>query len=233
MALDAVLAAIDAVAWRGIPDHSGFYAPESAQEGLRALALATALPIAAAAAARLEGGGVLHDHSGVLLPAAAPAAPILLSIAEHGHPKAQGTAIVVLSDCLGLSPYAKDDRWDGLPLCCAVAAPVQAAAHVVLTQGEDGRKLPRSAAAHWRLQVAEWAPDGADVLVVGSLAGRLPSDRLTVEVPASGRAAAQVGEGVREAAGEGSALLRLRGLTAGHVRTGAVLCGACCAEKGV
>ncbi|MFD9432999.1 hypothetical protein [Streptomyces sp. NPDC060002] len=88
-----MLDAIDAMGRRAIPGHPDRYEPARAARGLRAPADAANLIEAAEAGSLLGGGGIIHGHRASVLPAAAVATPLLLGIAQQGHPAARDTAL--------------------------------------------------------------------------------------------------------------------------------------------
>ncbi|MFE4663619.1 hypothetical protein ACFRI7_02175 [Streptomyces sp. NPDC056716] len=73
-----MLEGIDAVDWGSVPGRPGWYEPDRAARGLRALAEAANLPQAAEAGSLLGGGGIVHGHSGAMFPAAVAATPLTL-----------------------------------------------------------------------------------------------------------------------------------------------------------
>ncbi|MEU3265617.1 hypothetical protein [Streptomyces bacillaris] len=91
-----MLNAIGAVDWGALPGPALRYEPDRVAVGLRALATATGPVQAADAGTLLAGGGLVHDHSGEVFPAAVTAAPLLLAIVRHGHPSAGATALGLL-----------------------------------------------------------------------------------------------------------------------------------------
>ncbi|MFJ1590035.1 hypothetical protein ACIOD0_07250 [Kitasatospora albolonga] len=179
-ATDIEAADIETVDWSGLPAPADLYRPDHAATGLRALATATGLVQAADAGALLAGGGLLHDHSGAVFPAAVVAAPFLLAIAQHGHPQAGVTALGLLDDALAFAthdgrrtrvatPYA-----EAVPVCCALADHLRRGADLLAAAGREGKRLLAEAAAHWRFDVREVAAEGGGAVVLGSLSGRFP-----------------------------------------------------------
>ncbi|MFH8885387.1 hypothetical protein [Streptomyces californicus] len=208
-----MLAAIDAIDWSRIPvaatpsqvpgmpapisphGQLDLYEPDRVAVGLRALATATGLVRAADAGSLLAGGGLLHDHSGTVFPAAVTAAPFLLAIVRDGHPHAAATALGLLHDALAFSvsdggrtrvatPYA-----DAVPICCALADHLRGEAGPLAASGAEGRWLLADAAHHWRFDVREIAADGNGALALGVFAGRFPGGTRPAEAYRVGRAA--------------------------------------------
>lgn len=174
-----MLDAIDAVDWSAVPGHPDWYEPERVATGLRSLAGATNLIQAAEAGSLLGCGGIVHDHSGAVFPAAAVAAPLLLDIAQQGHPAARGAALGLLDEALSFSPQAGYTRVvtpDGqsVPICCAIAHHLRSRAEFLGRQDREGKVLLADAAEHWRFEIRECVADGDDTAAFGVLAGRLP-----------------------------------------------------------
>lgn len=170
---------IDAVDWGSVPGHPDRYEPDRAVQGLRALAEAANLPQAAQAGSWLGGGGIVHGHSGAVFPAAVVAVPLLLDIAELGHPAAGATALGLIDEALSCHPHAGYTRVVGpdgsaVPLCCAIAHRLRARTDFLAGLGRRGRSLLADAAVHWRFEVRECVADGSDTAAFGILAGRLP-----------------------------------------------------------
>jgi hypothetical protein len=171
----------DDVDWQAVAGPSGYYRPEVVGPALHALATATGAARAARAAAALAGGGIVHDHSGAVWPAAAFAAPILLDILEHGHPAARTAAGDLLCDSLVFLPRKGYSRVRtavaaALPVCCAIAY------HVHLRQPAR-TDLLAEADRHWlfRVDEAEADADGTGGTAFGALHGLLPSGRHDAE----------------------------------------------------
>ncbi|WP_371623434.1 hypothetical protein OG245_11580 [Streptomyces sp. NBC_01116] len=193
-----MLEAIDAVDWDGLPGPDGLnapdglYSPARVATGLRALATATGLVRAADAGALLAGGGLVHDHSGTVFPAAVVAAPFLLAVARHGHPEAGATALGLLDDALAFAardrltrvatPYA-----EAVPICCALADHLRGGADLLATRGREGGQLLADAAEHWRFDVQEVVAGGEGVAAFGALAGRFPDGAPAAELHRAGR----------------------------------------------
>ena len=130
---------------------------------------------AASAASLLAGGGIIHDHSGTVLPAAVPAAPILLQIAEKGCSGVQEAALELIVNALDFRPWPGFVRTrDQVRLCCAIADHVHARAPALARFGDRSRRLLRAAREHWRVNVEEIYTEGTDTLVFGTMAGSLP-----------------------------------------------------------
>ncbi|MFC8623644.1 hypothetical protein [Streptomyces anulatus] len=189
-----VLEAIEAVDWDDLPGPSDLYDPARAATGLRALATATGLVPAADAGSLLAGGGLVHDHSGTVFPAAVVAAPCLLAIARHGHPEAGATALGLFDDALAFAtrdgstrvatPYA-----EAVPICCALADHLRGGADLLAARGREGKRLLADAAEHWRFDVQEAVVEGEGVAAFGILAGRFPDGTPAAELHRAGRVA--------------------------------------------
>ncbi|MFB4314896.1 hypothetical protein [Actinomadura sp. 21ATH] len=236
--LAALVREIEAVDWATVPGRAGWYEPERAVAGLRDLAAATGGLAAAKAFSLLEGGGILHGHSGAVLPAAAVAAPFLLGIAEHGGPAARRAAVGLLEESLAYDPFDGYTRIDtpqacGVPLCCAVAGHVRARIGAPAALGRDARDLLAMAGEHWRFTVRELAADGTDMIASGVLDGAFPTGRHPVELH-DGRRIVPLDGAVLEYPPDdatGEAFLRLAGIPADRVRTGAALFPGACGRR--
>lgn len=193
-----VLEAVDAVDWGGLPGPAGLngpddlYSPARVATGLRALATATGLVPAADAGARLAGGGLVHDHSGTVFPAAVVAAPFLLAVARHGHPEAGATALGLLDDALAFAARDRSTRVatpyaEAVPICCALADHLRGGAGLLAARGREGGQLLADAAAHWRFDVQEVVAEGEGVAAFGALAGRFPDGARAAELHRAGR----------------------------------------------
>ncbi|MFE5889604.1 hypothetical protein ACFQ6E_11810 [Streptomyces sp. NPDC056462] len=170
---------IDMVEWDSVPGHPDWYEPDRAAQGLRALAEAANLVQAAEAGSQLGGGGIVHGHSGAVFPAAAVATPLLLDIAQQGHPAAQDTAMGLLDEALSCYPHAGYTRvtapdCTAIPICCAIAHHLRDRADFLVGRGKRGKSLLADATAHWRFEIRECIADGSDTAVFGILAGCLP-----------------------------------------------------------
>ncbi|MFJ3500735.1 hypothetical protein [Streptomyces sp. NPDC090135] len=190
-----MLERIEAVDWGAVPGPPGWYEPERVAPGLRVLSGASNLVRAAEAGSLLGCGGIVHDHSGSVFPAAAIAAPLLLDIARRGHPAARDTALVLLDEALWFPPHAGYERVtepDGTeaPLCCALAHHLRAHADFLTGLGGTGRSLLADAAAHWRFEIRECAADGDDTAAFGTLTGRFPEGARSAELHHGGNATA-------------------------------------------
>ncbi|MFD6951817.1 hypothetical protein A6A08_20150 [Nocardiopsis sp. TSRI0078] len=229
-----IIDTIDAVGWEELPGPRGWYCPDHAASGLRALARARTLFQASDAGTALDNGGIAHGHSGAVFPAAAAAAPILLDIAEHGHPRARDTALRLLDDAMRLLPHAghtrtASPRGGPAPICCAVAAHVRDRPHV-LDGDRSGGSLLAEADAHWRFEVAECFADGGDGVALGALEGRLPSGGPAARLRRAGPSA-PLHEVVPEYPPvDGQACLRAVDVHAEGLAPGTVLFPAECAE---
>jgi hypothetical protein len=161
--LKAVLNAVSRTDWAAMPGHETVFMPEVIAPALRALVSASSEAEAVTAASPLAGGGLYHDHSGYLHPAALAAAPILLDIAEF-CPDAVFPVIEALfvgflhNSCpWDLAPYAPGSAGEARLLCCAIADVVRARSAMLARRGRPGVDLVRSANTHWSFTVAEVA----------------------------------------------------------------------------
>ncbi|MGW1542142.1 hypothetical protein ACWCPM_18220 [Streptomyces sp. NPDC002309] len=229
---------IDAVDWNSVPGHPDWYEPDRAAHGLRALAEAANPVQAAQAGTRLGGGGIVHGHSGAVFPAAAVAAPLLLDIAQQGHPAARDTALGLLDEALSCYPHAGYTRVTGpdgtaVPLCCAIADHLRGRVEFLAGLGRRGRSLLSDAAAHWRFEVRECVADGGDTAAFGLLAGRLPDGVHMAEMHLSGATTVLSGLTLEYPPVDGSleACLRLTDRAPGELPPGAVLFPAECGNS--
>ncbi|MFD0422995.1 hypothetical protein [Streptomyces parvus] len=186
-----VLEAIEAVNWGDLPGPVDLYEPGRVATGLRALATASGLVQAADAGSLLADGGLVHDHSGAVFPAAVTAAPILLAIVRDGHPGAGATALGLLDDALAFA--ARDRRTrvvtsyaEAVPICCALADHLRGAAGLLAASGAEGRQLLAEAAHHWRFDVQETVAEGTGAAAFGVLAGRFPGGTQRAELHRAG-----------------------------------------------
>lgn len=230
--------AIEAVDWDALPGHPDWYAPERAARGLRALADAANMVQVADARSLLSGGGIVHDHSGAVFPAAAVAAPLLLDIAEQGHPVARGTAVGLVEEALAFAPHAAYARvatpcGSAVPVCCAVADHLRARTALLARRGGRGKALLAEAAEHWRLEIQECLAEGGDTAAFGSLAGRLPGGAHAAELHAAGGITVldEVSLAYPPAEDSAEACLWVRGRRPGELPPGALLFPAECGER--
>ncbi|MFJ5264796.1 hypothetical protein ACIQAC_30480 [Streptomyces sp. NPDC088387] len=229
---------INTVDWFRVPGPPEWYEPERAIRGLRALSGSANLVQAAEAGSLLGGGGIVHDHSGAVPPAAAVAAPLLLDIVEQSHPAAQEVALGLLDEALSCYPHAGYTRVpapDGtaVPLCCAIADHLRARSALLVRHGKRGRSLLAEAAAHWRFEVRECVADGSDTAAFGSLAGSLPHGAHTAEMHLAD-AITLLSEVTLEyppADGSCEACLRVAARRPGELPPGAVLFSADCGDR--
>jgi hypothetical protein len=220
-----------------LPPYTVWYTPEYVADGLRDLARATSNLQAAIAASRLRAGGIIHDHSGALFPAAVAAAPILLDIAEHGHPKARSACLELLSESLERDPLAGYNRINtssagNVPLCCAIAEHLRARHDYLFAQGRIGKSLLARAAQHWRFTVDDVVVDD-DMAVFGILRGAFPGGRQLAEL-CDGHRSIQLTDVLLEIPPKedsSEACMRLIDVPADRVRAGAVLYPAACGER--
>ncbi|OMI36718.1 hypothetical protein [Streptomyces sparsogenes] len=225
-----MLDAIDGVNWAAVPGHPRWYEPARAARGLRALAEAANLVQAAEAGSLLAGGGIVHGHSGAVFPAAAVAAPLLLDIAQQGHPAARDTALGLLDEALSSYPHAGYTRVntpDGpaVPICCAIADHLRARAVLLTGLGKRGKTLLADAAEHWRFEIRECVADSGDTAAFGVLAGCLPDGVQAAELHRAGELAVPAGVALEYPPAEGSreACLRVRGRHPDELPPGATL----------
>ncbi|MFG3206706.1 hypothetical protein [Streptomyces sp. NPDC048192] len=230
--------AIDGVNWGGVPGPPGWYEPARAARGLRALADASNLVQAAEAGSVLGGGGIVHGHSAAVFPAAAVAAPLLLGIAEQGHPAARDTALGLLDEALSSYPHAGYTRvatpyGTAVPICCAIAQHLRTRTALLGGSGKRGRELLADAAEHWRFEIRECVDDGNDTAVFGALAGRFPDGVQAAELHLAGDFTVLDGVALEYPPAEGSreACLRVMGRHAGELPPGATLLPAECGER--
>ncbi|WP_304454795.1 hypothetical protein [Nocardiopsis sp. YSL2] len=169
-----MLDAIEAIDWRSVPGPADYYRPEAAREGLHDLARARGHTEAASAASRLAGGGVIHDHSGTVFPAAVPAAPLLLQIAQERTGATQVAALELVENALNFRPWPGFVRTRrGVRLCCAIAHHLHARAPALDQLRAGGRSLLTTARNHWRMDIEETCAEGTDTLVFGTVTGSL------------------------------------------------------------
>ncbi|MEU0300285.1 hypothetical protein ABZ252_12575 [Streptomyces sp. NPDC006175] len=230
--------AVDAVAWDSVPGHPDWYEPDRAARGLRALSEATNLVQAAEAGSQLGGGGLVHDHSGAVFPAAVVAAPLLLDIAERGHPAARDTALALLDEALSFRPQAGYTRMDApggteMPLCCALAHRLRERADVLPGLGRRGKWLLADASAHWRFEIRECVAETGDSAAFGLLAGHFPGGVHAAEMHGAGAVTVLGGLVLEYPPTEGSseACLRVPGRHPDELPPGAVLTPAKCANR--
>ncbi|MEU3838773.1 hypothetical protein AB0E88_01845 [Streptomyces sp. NPDC028635] len=229
---------IDAVDWASLPGHPDWYEPDRAARGLHDLAKAATLVQAAEAGSRLGGGGIVHGHSAAVFPAAVVAAPLLLDIAQQGHPAARDTALGLLDEALSCYPhvgYTRVVAADGtaVPICCAIAHHLRARTDFLVGLGKRGKSLLTDAAAHWRFEIRECVADGSDTLAFGVLAGCLPDGVHTADIQLAG-APTVMSECTLEyppEEGSGEACLRVFARGPGELPPGVVMFPAECGER--
>ncbi|MGI5401353.1 hypothetical protein ACQEVG_18280 [Streptomyces sp. CA-135486] len=146
---------------------------------------------AAEAGSQLGGGGIVHGHSAAVFPAAVVATPLLLDIAQRGHPAAQDTALGLLDEALSCYPhtgYTRVAAPDGtaIPICCAIAHHLRDRTDFLVGLGKRGKSLLADAAAHWRFEIRECVADSGDTAAFGILAGCLPDGVHAVEMHLAG-----------------------------------------------
>ena len=229
---------MSAVDWHAVPGYPRLYRPETIESGLRDLAAATGTVAAARAATGLDGGSLVHGHSGAVMPAAALAAPVLLDVVAHGHPEAKRAAWSLLTDALRYDPIAGYTRVSApfgpeLPICCAIAYHVHTRRDAITAVGDLGRDLVGAAAEHWLFEVAELTDDGADTVAFGTLHGTIPDGRHEAEChSAAGHVAlGPVGVEYPVVPGEREACLRLFDVRPLSLPPHAVLLSAECGRR--
>ena len=230
--------AIDAVNWHAVPGRPGWYEPDRVRHGLHVLAGAANRVRAAEAGALLGGGGIVHGHSGAVFPAAAVATPLLLDIAEHGHPAARDTALGLVDEALSSWPHAGYTRLstpDGMsvPLCCAVAHGIRTRTDFLVGLGKRGRALLADAAEHWRFEIQECVAEGDDTAAFGVLSGSFAEGAHPAELHRRGEPTgpAEVALIYPPTAGSPEACLRLKGRHPGELPPGTFLLPARCGER--
>ncbi|HEX2313963.1 MAG TPA: hypothetical protein VHJ17_09525 [Thermomonospora sp.] len=228
-----MLGAIESVDWAAIAGPADRYSPERVAGGMRDLASATSNLAAAKAASLLAGQGILHEHSGAVLPAAVAAAPLLLDIIEHGHPRARNAALGLLEDSLTYDPLNGYTRIDAVPLCCAIAGHIRARHDLLTGQGRDGGDLLAKAAEHWRFELRDLVVDDTDMIAFGVLGGVFPGGRHPAELHDAHRIIPLPAVALEYPPEDDSAeaCLRLVDVPPDRVRTGAVLYSAVCGAR--
>lgn len=229
---------IDAVDWGSIPGHPDWYEPGRAARGLSTLAAAANLVQSAEAGALLAGGGIVQGHSAAVLPAAVVATPLLLDIAQQGHPAARDTALGLLDEALSCSPHAGYTRVtapDGtaVPICCAIAHQLRARTDFLVGLGKRGKSLRAVAAEHWCFEIRECVADSGGTAACGILVGCLPDGVHAAEMHHAG-AITVLSELTLEyppAEDSPEACLRVFARHPGELPPGAVLFPAECGER--
>ncbi|MER8073497.1 hypothetical protein ABTZ59_35235 [Streptomyces sp. NPDC094034] len=233
-----MLEEIKAVDWGSIPGHPDWYEPGRAARGLSALAEAANLVQAAEAGSRLAGGGIVHGHSAAVFPAAVVAAPLLLDIAQQGHPAARDTALNLLDEALSCYPHTGYTRvmapeGAAVPLCCAIAHHIRARTDFLVGLGKKGKSLLGVAAEHWRFEIRECVTDSGGTAAFGMLAGRLPDGVHAAEMHLAGAVTVLSRLTLEYSPAENSleACLRVFGRHPGELPPGAMLFPAECGER--
>ncbi|MFC7986612.1 hypothetical protein [Streptomyces sp. NPDC057336] len=233
-----MLDAINAVDWGAIPGHPDWYEPARAARGLRALADAGNLAEAAEASSLLCGGGIVHGHSAAVFPAAVVATPLLLGIAQQGHPAARDAALGLVDEALLSYPHIEYTRvttpyGTAVPICCAIAHQLRARSALLAGLGNRGRALLAGAAEHWRFEIRECVADSNDTAAFGALAGRFPSGVHAAELHVGGEIAVLDEVAIEYPPVDGSveACVRVMGWHPAELPPGAVLFPAECGER--
>lgn len=235
-----MLDAIDAVNWAAVAGPPDWYEPDRVAPGLRALTGATNVIQAAKGGSLLGCGGIVHDHSGSVFPAAAVAAPFLLDIAQRGHPAARDTALGLLDEALSFVPHAGYTRvatpgGEAVRICCALAHEVRSRAGFLSGQAQEGRFLLEAAAGHWRFEIRECVADGDGAAAFGMLSGRLPggaAHAAELHVGGSRTAVDEVVLECQSADGGSEGCLRVSGRRPHELPPGATLFPAACGAGG-
>ncbi|NYH51422.1 hypothetical protein HNR06_001011 [Nocardiopsis arvandica] len=230
-----IVDAIEAVDWNSLPGPADYYRPTAAREGLHNLARARGHTEAASAASHLAGGGIIHDHSGTVFPAAVLATPLLLQIAEERTGAAQTAALELVEDTLNFRPWPGFVRTQrGVRLCCAITDHIHAPAPNLYQLGHEGHSLLTTAREHWRVDIEETWVESTDTLVFGTVAGTLTEFPQAAELH-TGRGVTHVSIMAVEypATDEHAQVcVRLVGLELAGLHTGATLYSAFCGEYG-
>lgn len=236
-----VLDEIDTVAWDTVPGHPGWYEPDRVARGLRGLAEATNPVQAAEAGSQLGGGGIVHGHSAAVFPAAVIATPLLLDIAQQGHPAARDTALGLIDEALSSCPHDGYTRvaapgGGAVALCCAIAQHLRDRTGFLVSLGKRGRALLADADAHWRFEVRECVADSGDTVAFGILAGCLPDGVHAAETHLAGAGTALSELSLEypvhpSAEGSLEACVRVFGRHPGELPSGAVLFPAECGAR--
>lgn len=166
------------------------------------------------------------------------AAPLLLDIAQQGHPAARDTALGLVDEALSSYPHVGYTRvttpcGTAVPICCAIAHHLRARTVFLAGLGKRGKALLADAADHWRFEIQECAADGNDTAAFGTLAGRFPAGVHAAELHLAGGITVLDDvvleyppvEGSREAA------LRVIGRHPGELPPGATLFPVECGER--
>ncbi|MDQ0401459.1 hypothetical protein OIE75_40600 [Streptomyces sp. NBC_01723] len=233
-----MLDAINAVDWDAIPGHPNWYEPARAAHGLRALADAANLVEAAEASSLLGGGGIVHGHSAAVFPAAAVATPLLLDIAQQGHPAARDAALGLVDEALSSYPHGEYSRvttsyGTAVPICCAIAHQLQARSALLAGLGKRGKALLADAAEHWRFKIRECVAESNDTAAFGALVGCFPSGVHAAELHVGGEIAVldEVALEYPPEDGSAEACLRVTGRRPAELPPGAALFPAECGER--
>lgn len=236
-----VLDEIDAVAWDAIPGHPRWYEPDRVARGLRGLAEAANLVQAAEAGSQLGGGGIVHGHSAAVFPAAVVATPLLLDIAQQGHPVARDIALGLIDEALSSWPHDGYTRvaapcGSAVALCCAIAQHLRDRTDFLVSLGKRGKSLLADAAEHWHFEVRECVADSGDTVAFGILAGCLPDGVQAAETHLAGAVTALSELSLEypahpSAEGSFEACLRVFGRHPGELPPGAVLFPAECGDR--
>ncbi|MGW2556316.1 hypothetical protein [Streptomyces sp. NPDC001635] len=230
--------AINAVDWGAIAGPPDWYEPARAARGLRALTDAANLVEAAEASSLLGGGGIVHGHSAAVFPAAAVATPLLLDIAQQGHPAARDAALGLVDEALSSYPHGEYTRvttsyGTAVPICCAIAHQLRARSALLAGLGKRGRALLADAAEHWRFEIRECVADINDTAAFGDLVGCFPSGLHAAELHVGGEIAVldEVALEYPPVDGSFEACLRVTGWRPAELPPCAVLFPAECGER--
>lgn len=235
----SVLEAVERTDWRAMPGSGLLFEPEVIAPALRALASASTEDEAFIAVRPLADGGLRHNHSGILHPAAVVAAPMLLDLLELGS-AAVLTAIAALLRALlrdsfpwSDAPYASESAGGERLLCCAIADSVRARSEMLTGRGECGVSVVDAANAHWSFTVAEvsQAERPGNVLALGHLIGAPDQSYARCELRGPHSQARMLSASVNvlypPTGHSGEALLRVHDIEPDQLRVGDVLASPC------
>jgi hypothetical protein len=237
--MESVLEAVRRTDWCAIPGSDVLFVPEVIAPALRALASASSEDEGFAAVRPLANGGLRHDHSGILHPAAVVAAPMLLDIAELSSdavlPAIEALLQALLRDSCPWSdaPYTVGSAGEERLLCCAIADTVRAHSRMLMSRGQRGLRLVHAANAHWSFTVVEVseAERAGNVLALGDLIGAPEGRYARCELRRPHSRALQLSARVNvlhppDGHG-GEALLHFHGVEPDQLRVGDVLASPC------
>ena len=237
--MESVLEVVARTDWSAMPGSDAAFVPEVIAPAFQALAAASSEAEAFAAVRPLANGGLRHDHSGYLHPAAVAAAPMLLDIAELSSdavlPAIGALFLALLRDSYPWSgaPYATGSTGEERLLCCAIADTVRTRSTMLTGRGQCGANLLRAANAHWSFTVSEVseADRSGNVLALGYLIGAPERSYAQCELRRPHGQAVTLSARVNvlqpPAGHSGEALMRLLGIEPVQLRVGDVLASPC------